>query len=70
MHVLEGNTCNNFISIVCETPVVCIPQCVKDNLLRMIKLRKRKEEKEKKRRIEHKKHRAEAQKKRYDQFLP
>ena len=40
-------------------------QCVKDNISRMTKLKKRKEEKVKNARIEHKKHRAEEQSKRY-----
>ncbi len=46
-----------------------IPQCIKDNLLRMSKLKKRKEERTKKSRIEHKKRRAEAQAKGYDEYI-
>ena len=44
-------------------------QCVKDNINRMTKLKKRKEEKVKNARIEHKKRRAEEQSKRYDRVL-
>ena len=56
----EPSSTLNF-STVCTSHVVCFPQCLKDNILRMTKLRKRKEERSKKSRIEH---RAEDQKKR------
>jgi len=44
-------------------------QCVKDNILRMSKLKRHKDERTKKKRIEHKKHRAEDQSKRYGQIF-
>ena len=44
-------------------------QCVKDNISRMTKLKKCKQEKVTKARIEHKKHRAEEQSQRYDRVL-
>lgn len=47
------------LALVCKSPILCTLQCVKDNILMITRLRKRKEGRTKQNHIEHKKHRSE-----------